>query len=207
MLLPAHMKNLSCVLCLVLVWGVSSAWGASGLAWGAEVSHEGGNPWLPLLWKSINLSILILIAYLVARKPLGSLLRGAAQSEGESYEAIRQSATDAKANFESQQQKLASMQADLNTRTAELKQALIAEQEKISSQAKGRAKRLRQQFRQQAHQEIEQALAKWKQNLAEETIRLAKEKLSLNSAQQETLALRFITQLNQSHQNNIGKNS
>ena len=160
---------------------------------------EGGvdNPWMELLWKSVNFFVLMAILVFVARKPLQAMLRGGAGELKSTYDRTRSEAGAAEAELKTQQEKIANLQADLEKLLAEARTGAEQEKIRLTEEAREQAEKIKAQVQVQIEQEFKKASLELRKQLAAETVKLAEEMISrkMDKKQREQLVTETIEQL------------
>lgn len=164
----------------VLVAGAALALLAAGVALAAEEAHGAaaahpGNPWLDLLWKAINLAVLVAIIWWAARKPVAKGLADLAQATRDSFQSSRKSAGDMDAAMTEQTRKIAALSQDLARMVGEARADVEREKLRAQQEARAQAEKIGAQAQQQIEQEVAKARTALKRDLAEHMAKLAEE--------------------------------
>jgi F-type H+-transporting ATPase subunit b len=144
-----------------------------GLAFAAEEGH--GNPWLDLLWKGINLLVLVgLIAYF-ARKPVSAAMRAMAKEGHDRWSGAHKAAQDAKTEMQAQRRQIEELAGELQRMVASARVDAERERARLTGEAQQQAERILAHAREQVEQEMAKARTELRKQLAEETLRLAEQ--------------------------------
>lgn len=161
----------------VLRGGALSAWLlvlAPAVALAEETAHH-GNPWLDLLWKAINLAVLIGLIVFFTRKPVGAAFRTMAKETADRWTGAHQAAQDARAEIAAQRSQIEGLEDELKGMVADVQADAQRESTRLVAEARAEANRILANARIQVEQEIAKARADFKRQLAEETVRLAEQ--------------------------------
>lgn len=188
--------------CLALMATLAMLLPAATLALAEEAAHEGGeahhgNPWMDLLYKAINVAILLAIVYWAARKPVAAGLKSAAQSARNSFLSSRKAAQDLEAQMAEQKRKITALSQDLTRMVAEAKADVEREKQRAQADAQALAARLQEQALQQVEQELAKARNALRQDLADQTVKLAEQliKQRMNPQEQQRLVADYLKRL------------
>jgi F-type H+-transporting ATPase subunit b len=176
---------------------------AADLAWAAEEAHGGapeaahGNPWLDLLWKAINLAVLVAIIWWAARKPFAKGLADLAKATRDSFMSSRKAAEDMDAAMAEQKRKITGLAQDLSRMVADARADVEREKQRAQLEAQAQAGKIAAQTLQQIEQEVAKARLALRQDLAEQTVKLAEAliKQQVNSDEQKRLMADYLKQL------------
>ena len=162
---------------------------------GGEAHH--GNPWLDLLYKAINVGILIAIIWWAARKPVAAAMKNAATATRDGFLSSRKAAQDLEAQMAEQKRKITALAQELSRMVADAKADVEREKQRAQADAQALAGRLAQQSEQQIEQEVAKARNHLRQELADQTIKLAEAlvKQKVNPEEQKRLVANYLKQL------------
>ncbi|MFI5400475.1 MAG: hypothetical protein ACHQZQ_05435 [SAR324 cluster bacterium] len=142
-------------------------------AWAAEESH--GNPWMDLLWKAVNLLVLVgLIAYF-ARKPLGTAFRAMAKETYDTWSGAHRAAEAARQEMAQQRKQIDGLAGDLTRMVADARADGEREEARLLQEARALAERILEIARQRAEQEVAKARTELHRQIAGEALRLAEQ--------------------------------
>lgn len=152
---------------------------------------------MDLVWKGVNLAVLLSIIVYFARKPVASFFRGAAAGQKESYDAVRKEADHSAAELEAQKTRIAGLESELERMVEAAKADAAEEREQLSRAAEAQAERIRTQARIQVEQEFNKATMALKAQLADDAVRLAEELIRsrLDDDRRQQLVSDYIQQL------------
>jgi F-type H+-transporting ATPase subunit b len=175
---------------------VGAALFAASAAW-ADEAEVHGNPWLPLLWKTINFVLLMAIIWYYGRKPAATFLRGAAQAAqavlGEPRERVRA----AEAELAAQRKRIGDLESELERLLAEAREEARREYERVIAEAHVQAERIKAGVQAQVELEFGKARKELQAELARQTVRLAEEMISrrMDAAAQQRIVTEAIESL------------
>lgn len=173
--------------------------GLMGLLAAPALAAEGGSahPWLDLLYKAINLVVLVGILWYFLRKPVAGFFRNAAREEREALDNTRQTETDAVKELEAQKTRLAQMQQELERMLADSRADAAAEMTRMTNEANAHADRMKQAALQKIEQEFRKAQIELRTELANRTLGLAEEgiKSRIGPTDHQRLVREYIDQL------------
>jgi F-type H+-transporting ATPase subunit b len=169
----------------------------AGAALAAEGTEGHGTPWLDLVWKAINLAVLVAILYWAGRKAVGQGLGAMARSVGAVWAGGRKLAEDAQSDLAAQREKMEQLKRGLAGMVSEARADAERERQRLVAEAQERSDKLRLQTEQQIVQAVARARMELRQALAAETVRLAEQLLAqrINSEQRRRLVAQYIDQL------------
>jgi F-type H+-transporting ATPase subunit b len=170
---------------------------AAGLAWAAEGEGGGANPWMALLWKSVNFAVLVLGIWYFGRKPIGNMLRGAAQAAQAALAGQRERARQVEVELEAQRRRIEGLEADLARMAAEARAEAELERARLVAEAHEHAERIKRGTAVQVEQEFNKARKELQAELAAETVRLAEALIRgrMDERGRQRLATRAIEQM------------
>jgi F0F1-type ATP synthase membrane subunit b/b' len=169
--------------------------------WAAEEGHEAaaahGNPWLDLLWKAINLAVLVAIIYWAARRPIAKGLANLAKTTRDSFLATRKSAEEADAALVEQKRKITALAQDLARMVAEARADVEREKQRAQAEAQAHAAKVAEAIQQQIEQEVAKARTALRAELAAQTVKLAEELIrkQVSPEEQKRLVNEYLQQL------------
>lgn len=141
----------------------------------AEEGGGGGNPWMALAWKAVNLAVLLGLIWYFGRKPIGAMFRGAAKQAREALEERRAQASGAQAQLADQRRRIEGLEAELERMAAEARAEAQSEHERLVNEARAQAERIKTTVGMQVEQELAKARKELQAELANDTVRLAEE--------------------------------
>jgi len=176
-------------LCLTL--GAAPAWAAG---------EGSANPWMDLLWKTINVVVLLGLLHVFARKPLLNFFRGAASGLKKGLQGTRDAAAKAESEMVEQKRKIEGLQAELERLVVEARQEAQNERDRLVAEARAQTDRIMEQMRGQVEQEFSKARIALRRQLADETLQLAEKMIveRLDDTARERLVGTTIEQLGSS---------
>lgn len=168
----------------------------AGLVFAAE-GHAASNPWLSLLWKTINFLVLIGLIYYFARKPVGAYLRSTAELVKATLGNAREAKQAAEAELAAQQRKIDGLQAELERMIQQAREDSEKEKQILLAEAEAQAERIVTQMRLQVEQEFSKATTELKRQIADEMVRNAEELIAkrLDGTTNEKIVEEFIEKL------------
>jgi len=155
---------------LVTGW-LAIGWPSTALA--AEEAH--GNPWLDLLWKAVNLAVLVGLIVYFGRRPVASALRALAKEALDRWSGAHQAAQAAQADIAAQRKQIEGLAGELKRMTADAGADAERESARMTQEARQQAERIMALAGEQVEQEMAKARTELRQQLAEETLRLAQQ--------------------------------
>lgn len=158
-----------------------------------------GNPWLELLWKAVNFFALVAVLVYFFRKPLSGALHSGAQAAKSGLGDARTLARNAEDELARQREQIADLQGELARLRDEARAEAADEHERLTVAAQEQSERIQAQSKRQVEQEFNKARQVLKEQLAEETLRLAEEIIQskMDDATRRRLAGESIEQLGQ----------
>lgn len=168
----------------------------AGVAWASEGAPT-GNPWLGLLWKTVNFVVLVWILWYFGRKPVKALLGNAAVQSQVEMDEQRQFAQEAQDDLTQQRKRIENLEAELQRMLAETREETRAEQARLVAEARDQAERIKAGVQQQMEQEFAKARKDLQAELADQTVRLAETivRQRMDDTSRERLTSRAIDQL------------
>jgi F0F1-type ATP synthase membrane subunit b/b' len=172
-----------------------AAWAEEGHGAAAAAAH--GNPWLDLLWKAVNLAVLVAIVYWAARKPIATGLANLAKTTRASFVASRTSAEEVEAAMAGQKRKITGLAQDLARMVAEARADVEREKQRAQTEAQAQAAKLLAATEQQIEQEVAKARTALRAELAAQTVKLAEELIrkQVSPEEQQRLVNEYLQQL------------
>ncbi len=146
-----------------------------------------GNPWLDLLWKAMNTSILMGILFFVARKPLGNALANAAKKEKDTWDDAQRSAQQADADLAAHKKRLHEFEQEIEQIQADMRKQLDVERKRMLDQAKEGIKRVEKDMALRAEQEAVRLRQQIRREMAEKALSLAEQKVREELNQEKAL--------------------
>ncbi len=178
---------------------------AAGLAWAAEEGHGAaeaagaahGNPWLDLLWKAVNLAVLVGIIWWFARRPVAQGLANLAKATRNSFLTSRKSAEDVAAQMAEQKRKITALAQDLQRMVSEARADVEREKQRAQAEAQANAAKVAAATQQQIEQEVAKARTALRDELAAQTLKLAEEliKKQVTPEEQKRLVTQYLQHL------------
>ncbi len=139
----------------------------------AEEEVHPGNPWMDLLWKAINLAVLVGLIVFFTRKPIGAAFRAMAKEAQGKWGGAHKAAQDTQAEIAAQKKQIDGLEGELKRMVADVQADGERESARLVSQARMEADRILANARLQVEQEVAKAKQELQIQLAEETLRLA----------------------------------
>ncbi|MFI5400954.1 MAG: hypothetical protein ACHQZQ_07885 [SAR324 cluster bacterium] len=143
------------------------------LAWAAEES--GGNPWMNLLWKAVNLLVLAGLIVYFARKPLATAFRAMARETFDAWSGAHRGAEAARRETEEQRRQIDGLAGELSRMVADARADGEREEARLQQEARVLADRIVAIARQRAEQEVAKARTELQRQIAGEALRLAEQ--------------------------------
>jgi F-type H+-transporting ATPase subunit b len=142
-----------------------------------------------MLFKAINLVILLLILHRFARKPIAKMLSSSAENTKETVDSARAELEGAKARLAEYEAKIANLETELATREKTSIAAIEVEKEKLIADAKLQATKLEEQTQNRIEQDILRAKTEIREFLVNESVSLAEKTISEQIGGKERKAL------------------
>ena len=142
-------------------------------AWAADEPH--GNPWMDLVWKGINLIVLVGLIVYFARKPMGTAFRTMAKDAYDKWTGAHAAAEKTQAEMAEQRKQIECLASELNRMVADARADADRESARLVREARAQADRLIEIARLQAEQEVAKARTELQRQIAEDTLRLAEQ--------------------------------
>ena len=152
---------------------------------------------MDLVWKGINLVVLLAIIVYFARKPVAGFFRNTASREKELYDSAKRESEEMAAELDAQKQKIAGLERELERMVEAAKADAVEERRLMTEHAEAQAERIRTQARNQVEQELGKATNELRAQLADEAVKLAEELIRsrLDDERQQELISGYIQQL------------
>ena len=147
---------------------------------------------LDFIWKTVNVLILIAIIYKFAKKPLSNALSNNAQSAKQSIDEARIAEENISKNLKEMKSRISSLEKEAIEMVENAKKEAESEKNRIIEEGKKEIQRMTDQANFALKQERMKAEHDLKNWIAEESVKLAEEKLK--------------KEMNQNHQNNLVAN-
>lgn len=156
-------------------------------------------PWMDLVGKIINFSILLGILIFFGKKPILTFLRSQAKKKKEDLDKVTQQLQEEEKKLASCKNELALLQEEILVTKKEAMLASERQKEEMIREANLKAEKIYLESKQQIQLQFEQAQQKIKETLATETIKLTKEHLIQNpdALNQTTLFNKYTQILNE----------
>jgi F-type H+-transporting ATPase subunit b len=139
----------------------------------AEGEAQAGNPWMDLLWKAINLIVLVGLIVYFTRKPIGAAFRAMAKETQDKWTGAHQASQGTLAEIAAQKKQIDGLEGELKRMVADVQADGEREAARLLAQARVEAERILANARLQVEQEMAKARQELQIQLAEETLRLA----------------------------------
>ena len=166
----------------------------------AAVNNNAGSPVMDFVWKTINVTVLIAIIYKFAKNPLGSALKSTALSAKQVVDDARSAEEKINSELSGMRFQISALEKEAIEMVASAKKDAENEKLRIIEEGRQELVRMKEQARftlEQERRKAEDDLRNW---IAEESVRLAEEKLKkeMNQKNQTKLVKDYMNQLNQS---------
>ena len=160
-------------------------------------SGNSSSPFLDIIWKTINVLILIAIIYKFAKKPLSKALSNNAKSAKQSIDEARATEEKISKNLKEMKVKISNLEQESIEMVKNAKKEAESEQKRIIEEGKKEIQRMTDQANFALKQERIKAEYELKNWIAEESVKLAKEKLKkeMNKNHQKNLVASYVGQL------------
>ena len=163
----------------------------------ASAGESGNSQVMDFIWKSVNFLILIAIIYKFAKKPVANALSSSAKSAKQLIDEAREAEKKVSSSLIEMKSKIASLEKEALEMVETAKKDAEAEKKRIIEEGKQELQRMTEQANfalQQEQRKVEDELKKW---IAEESVKLAKEKLKeeMNQNHQKNLVGSYMNQL------------
>jgi F-type H+-transporting ATPase subunit b len=149
------------------------------VVYGAEEGHHGITPTQiqNLIWWTANFLALLIILFLLLRKPLVNFLQNRKETIQREYEELLRKKREAEAQYLELQAKLKNMEDEAKQILQNYIEQGQKEKERIIKEAEEQAKRIMEQADLYIKHELEKAKENLRKELAQEVIKLAEERL------------------------------
>lgn len=157
---------------------------------------------LDLIWRIVNLVLLLAVLYLVARKPIQGFFRDRRDGIHGEVEAAAKLRKEAEERYARWQRQLVDLDAELDGIRASADERARAERERILADAEAAAERIRNDARTAVDQELRRARRELREEAAELAIQLAGEMLrsQVTDDDRDRLVDEFISKVDQPRQ-------
>ena len=154
---------------------------------------------IDLVYGAINLSVLLGVIFYFARKPVARFFRNSAGEQRGGYDDAVNVAQQTKAEVEAQKKKIAELEGELHRMLEDARGDAAEEREQLERDAAATGERIKTQAGIQVAQEMNKARLALREQLADETVRLAGQLLSsrLDDDRRNGLVAEYISQLEQ----------
>jgi len=163
----------------------------------ASIGESGDSQIMDFIWKTVNFLILVAIIYKFAKKPITNALSSRAKSEKQLIDEAREAEKNVSSNLIEMKSKIAGLEKEALEMVETAKKDAEAEKKRIIEEGKQEIQRMTKQANfalQQEQRKIEDELKNW---IAEESVKLAKERLKeeMNQNHQKNLVGSYMAQL------------
>ena len=159
-----------------------------------------GSPLMDFVWKTLNVAVLVAIIYKFARKPVASALNSTAQSAKQVVDDARSAEERITSELSGMRIQISALEKEAVEMVASAKKDAENEKARIIEEGRQELVRMKEQARftlEQERRKAEDVLRNW---IAEESVRLAEEKLKkeMNQKHQAKMVKDYMNQLKQS---------
>ena len=170
-------------------------WGSSFPLYAAE--EGSGSPFLDFIFKVINFAVLFGVIYYFARKPIAYGLKNSAQNTKQTLQDARESQKHVNTELAAFREKLAQMKEETQTMVVEARQEAEVEKERIIAEGVALAEKMKAQVQVAIEQEYRKAEAELRQWTANETVKLAEERIKekIDDTHHDNLIKVYLNQL------------
>ena len=166
----------------------------------AAGGSDGGSPLMDFVWKTLNVAVLVAIIYKFARKPVASALNSTAQSAKQVVDDARSAEEKITSELSGMRFQIYVLEKEAVEMVAAAKKDAENEKTRIIEEGRQELVRMKEQARftlEQERRKAEDDLRNW---VAEESVKLAEEKLKkeMNQKRQAKLVKDYMNHLNQS---------
>jgi len=176
-----------------------------GAAWGllpaalALAAEEGAHmsPWAEMLYKTVNTLVLFGLLIYFLRKPVARFFRGAAAAQKDELEEVRKQERVASQALEDQRREIEELHAAVERMRQAARADAATELNLMTQEANTLAEKLLAQTRVQVEQELRKARMELRNQLADDTVRLAEDLIRrrLGPTQQQALVREYTAKL------------
>lgn len=154
----------------------------SGVCLAAEAEHGGGGgaQFKDFLYRLLNFTILVVVMYMVLKKPLANFLANRRESIRRTLGELEQKKAEAERKYKEYEGKLAALDKETKSILDEYLQDGEREREKIIDAAKKQAQYIKEQAQFAIRQEVKVAKSELQQEIADMTVSTAEEILKKN---------------------------
>ena len=154
----------------------------SGVCLAAEAEHGGGGgaQFKDFLYRLLNFTILVVVMYMLLKKPAGNFFANRRESIRRTLEELEQKKAEAERKYKEYEGKLAALDKETKSILDEYLEDGEREREKIIDAAKKQAQYIKEQAKFAIRQEVKVAKAELQQEIAEMTVSTAGEILKKN---------------------------
>lgn len=132
-----------------------------------------GNPWVDLLYKTVNFAVLVGLLVYFLRKPVGRFLRTGAGRSKELLNDARRADAESERRLAEQRKNIDGLKEELTALQADARREADEEKARLTAEAREIAERFRRQVQLQTGQARNQAVAEIRREIAAEAVRLA----------------------------------
>ena len=166
----------------------------------AAGGSDGDTPLMDFIWKTLNVAVLVAIIYKFARKPVASALNSTAQSAKQVVDEARSAEERITSELSGMRFQISVLEKEAVEMVASAKKDAENEKARIIEEGSQELARMEKQARftmEQERRKAEDDLRNW---VAEESVKLAEEKLKkeMNQKHQAKLVKDYMNHLNQS---------
>ena len=163
-----------------LVYASSGAEGGQGAPAGPTFWGLPTAKWWDLLWRTLNFAILLIVLIKVLAKPIANGLRARQQSIKEQFTDLEERKTEADLAYQTYEEKLASIDQEINDIIQSAVAQGEAEKERIISDANRAAEDIKRQAEMAIQHELTEAKLKLREEVANQAVVLAEELIKKN---------------------------
>lgn len=163
-----------------LVYASSGAEGGHGAPAGPTFWGLPTAKWWDLLWRTLNFAILLIVLIKVLAKPIANGLRARQQSIKEQFTDLEERKTEADLAYQTYEEKLASIDQEINDIIQSAVAQGEAEKERIISDANRAAEDIKRQAEMAIQHELTEAKLKLREEVANQAVVLAEELIKKN---------------------------
>ena len=188
--------KLGSMVMVIILGAVAFVFASEGGGHGGEAALSGAKLW-DFLWRSLNFALLLAILITLLRKPLKSALNQRSENIRLELEALENKKAELQGEVVLYEQKLAQAKEERERITQEYREDGEKEKEKIIQNARAMEHRIREQSRLTIQQELKKAKESLRNDLAEESARLAEALLKkhIKDTDQHVLIGEYLTKV------------